>query len=185
MFKSIVASLVMAIALLLTSCATGVSGLQSYVNTAKGYEFLYPNGWIAVNIPKNSEGEGVDVVFRDLVERTENLSVIVSSVPEDKSLKDLGSPTDVGYRFLKLINDNPNSEREAEFIRAESREGTDKTYYLLEYEVDLPDQSSRHNIASVAVSRGKLFTFNLSTPEERWDKVKDSFEIAAKSFSVR
>lgn len=185
MLRSLTASLLVIISLILSSCGAGVSGLQSYVNTAKGYEFLYPNGWIEVNIPGSSKGEGVDVVFRDLVERTENLSVIVSSIPEDKSLEDLGSPTDVGYRFLKLVNNNPDSDRQAEFIRAESRQGKDKTYYILEYEVDLPDRSPRHNLASVAVSRGKLFTFNLSTPQERWNKVKDSFEVAAKSFTVR
>ena len=182
-FKSLVAGLLIVLSLVLSSCSTGVSGLQSYVDTAKGYEFLYPNGWIPVNLSKSAKD--VDIVYRDLIERTENLSVIVSEVPEGKTLEDLGDPTEVGYRFLKLINNNPDSERQAEFIRAESRQGKDKTYYLLEYEVDLPDQPQRHNLASVAVSRGKLFTFNLSTPQRRWNTVKDTFEVAAKSFSVR
>ena len=183
MLRSLVAGLLIAIALTLSSCATGVSGLQSYVDTSKGYEFLYPNGWIPVNIGKSDNG--VDIVFRDLVERTENLSVIINEVPEGKTLEDLGDPSEVGYRFLKLINNNPNSERQAEFLRAESRQGQDKTYYLLEYQVDSPETNIRHNIASVAVSRGKLFTFNLSTPERRWNAVKDTFEVAAQSFSVR
>jgi photosystem II oxygen-evolving enhancer protein 2 len=183
MFKSIVAGLLIVLSLVLSSCSAGVSGLQSYVDASKGYEFLYPNGWIPVNLGK-SAGK-VDLVFRDLVERTENLSVIVNEVPEDKTLEDLGSPSDVGYRFLKMINNNPNSDRQAEFIRAESRQLNDKTYYLLEYEVELPEQGTRHNLASVAVSRGKIFTFNLSTPERRWNKVKDTFEVAANSFSVR
>ena len=181
--RSWIAGLLIVLSLVLSSCSAGVSGLQSYVDTAKGYEFLYPNGWIPVNLSKSSKG--VDLVFRDLVERTENLSVIIGEVPDDVTLEDLGSPSDVGYRLLKLINNSPNSERQAEFIRAESRQNKDKTYYLLEYEEDLPTQGSRHNLASVAVSRGKIFTFNLSTPQRRWDKVKDTFEVAAKSFSVR
>ena len=184
MFKSFFAGLLIVLSLVISSCSAGVSGLQSYVNTSKGYEFLYPNGWIPVNLGKSSKGS-VDVVFRDLVERTENLSVIINEVPDGKTLEDLGSPSEVGYRLLKVINSNPNSDREAEFIRAESRQGKDKTYYLLEYEENLPDQGERHNIASVAVSRDKIFTFNLSTPQRRWNNVKDSFEIAAKSFSVR
>lgn len=183
MIKTFVAGLLIVMSLVLSSCAAGVSGLQSYVNTSKGYEFLYPNGWIPVNIKKSDNG--VDVVYRDLVERTENLSVIVSEVPSGKSLEDLGDPSEVGYRFLKLVNNNPNSERQAEFLRAESYQGKDKTYYLLEYEVESPNTEIRHNIASVAVSRDKLFTFNLSTPERRWNTVKDTFEVAAKSFSVR
>jgi len=184
MFKSFCAGLLIVLSLVITSCSTGVSGLQSYVNTSKGYEFLYPNGWIPVNLGTSAR-KTVDVVFRDLVERTENLSVIIDEVPDDKTLEDLGSPTDVGYRLLKVINSNPDGDREAEFIRAEARENKDKKYYLLEYEADIPDQGIRHNIASVAVSRGKIFTFSLSTPERRWDAVKDSFEIAAKSFTVR
>ncbi|GAB4541700.1 MAG: photosystem II reaction center PsbP [Pleurocapsa sp.] len=183
MFKSIVAGFLIVLSLVLSSCSAGVSGLQSYVDASKGYEFLYPNGWIPVNLGQ-SAGK-VDLVFRDLVERTENLSVIVNEAPEDKTLEDLGSPSDVGYRFLKMINNNPNSDRQAEFIRAESRQLNDKTYYLLEYEVELPEQGTRHNLASVAVSRGKIFTFNISTPERRWNKVKDTFEVAANSFSVR
>ena len=168
---------------LITSCSAGISGLQSYVNTAQGYEFLYPNGWLPVTVENASTG--VDLVYRDLIERTENLSVIISEVPEGKKLEDLGTPTDVGYRFLKAANNIPNSDRETDFISAEAREGKDKTYYILEYEVETTNEAPRHNIASVAVSRGKLFTFNLSTTEKRWPKVKETFEIAAKSFTVR
>ena len=47
-----------------------------------------------------------------------------------------------------------------------------KIYYLLEYAVKLPNQQERHNISSVAVSRGKLFTFNASVPEKRWQKLQ-------------
>ncbi len=183
MLRSLVAGLCLISIIMLTSCVSGVSGLQSYVNPTKGYEFLYPNGWIPVNIQKAATG--VDVVFRDLVERTENLSTIVSQIPPGKTLEDLGSPSDVGYRFLKSIDNNPDVNRQVEFIRAESRQAADKTYYLLEYEVTLPNQPQRHNLASVAVSRDKLFTFNLSTTQRRWDKVKETFEVAAKSFTVR
>ncbi|MBW4534889.1 MAG: photosystem II reaction center PsbP family protein [Pleurocapsa minor HA4230-MV1] len=184
MFKSFCAGLLIVLSLVITSCSTGVTGLQSYVNTSKGYEFLYPNGWIPVNLGTSAR-KTVDVVFRDLVERTENLSVIINEVPDGKTLEDLGSPSEVGYRLLKVINSTPKGEREAEFIRAEARENKDKKYYLLEYEEEIPEQGTRHNIASVAVSRGKIFTFNLSTPEKRWDTVKDSFEVAVKSFTVR
>ena len=184
MFKSFFAGLLIILSLVISSCSAGVSGLQSYVDTSKGYEFLYPNGWIPVTLGTSAR-KSVDVVFRDLVERTENLSVIINEVPEGKTLEDLGTPSEVGYRLLKAINKIPDSNVEAEFLRAESRQNKDKTYYLLEYEENLPDREERHNIASVAVSRGKIFTFSLSTPQRRWDNVKDSFEVAAKSFTVR
>ncbi len=183
MLRILISLLLISLTTIISSCSAGISGLQSYVNPAQGYEFLYPNGWIPVDVKNSSPG--VDVVFRDLIERSENLSVIISDVPADKTLEDLGTPTDVGYRFFKAVNGNPDLNREADFITAESREIKDKTYYLLEYKVETPEQPDRHNIASVAVSRGKLFTFNLSTSEKRWSKVKDTFEIAVKSFTIR
>jgi photosystem II oxygen-evolving enhancer protein 2 len=183
MLKLLITLCLIALTTLTSSCSAGISGLQSHVNTAKGYEFLYPNGWIPVTV-KNASA-GVDLVYRDLVERTENLSVIISDVPQNKTLEDLGSPTDVGYRFLKAVNRNPNSDKQTDFISAEAKQGQDKTYYILEYEVETPGEPIRHNIASVAVSHGQLFTFNLSTTEQRWPKVKETFEVAAKSFTVR
>lgn len=182
MFKSLIATLLLILSLTLSSCSVGTSGLQSYVSGSQGYQFLYPNGWIQVDVKDASEG--VDVVFRDLIQRTENLSAIVSDVPQGKQLEDLGTPTDVGYRFLKQINARSKDNRQIELINAQSREIDGKTYYKLEYQVQLPDDRTRHDLASVVISRGKLFTFNLSTTQERWEKVKDVFEVVVNSFSV-
>lgn len=182
MLKAIVALLILMFSLTLSGCVSDVGGLQSYVSPSSGYQFLYPNGWIPVDVKNASEG--VDLVYRDLIERSENLSVIISDVPEGKDLSELGNPSDVGYRFFKAVNSDPNVNRNAELIRADSRDENGQTYYILEYQVKLPDNTERHDIASVAVSRGKLYTFNLSTPQQRWDKVKDLFEVAVNSFSV-
>ncbi|MEM9503616.1 MAG: photosystem II oxygen evolving complex protein PsbP, partial [Cyanobacteria bacterium P01_E01_bin.43] len=50
----------------------------------------------------------------------------------------------------------------------------------LDFDDDLPDD----NLASVVVRRDKLFTFNASTEEERWDKVSDMMKQAVASFAV-
>ncbi|MGL5508250.1 MAG: photosystem II reaction center PsbP, partial [Microcoleaceae cyanobacterium] len=42
----------------------------------------------------------------------------------------------------------------------------------------------RHDVASVAISRGKLYTLNISTTDKRWNKVENKFTQVAKSFSV-
>ena len=178
MLKTIAAVLLLVLTLSLNGCATGVSGLKSYVDTTDGYEFLYPNGWLPVKV-----SDGPDVVFHDMIERSENVSVVMSKVPEGKTLADLGTPGEVGYQLQKNAIAPPNSGRKAELVNAEARESGDKTYYLLEYSVKLPNQQ-RHNLASVAVSRGKLYTLNASTTEKRWEKLRDVFEQVAKSFSV-
>ncbi|MEC4891697.1 MAG: photosystem II reaction center PsbP [Oscillatoria sp. PMC 1051.18] len=183
MLKSFFVSVLIILSLCLYGCSTGVTGLQSYVDSVQGYEFLYPNGWVQVEVKNSSEG--VDAIFRDIVERTENLSVVISSIREGESLEDLGTPSEVGYRFLKKANQEARNTRKTEFISADSQ--TDKnnqTYYILEYEVELPNGQERHNLASIAVSHGKLFTFNLSTREPRWTKVENLFKTAVSSFRV-
>jgi photosystem II oxygen-evolving enhancer protein 2 len=182
MLRSFTIALLLILSIVFYGCSAGVGSLKSYVNASKGYEFLYPNGWVPVEVKNASEG--VDIVFRDIIERSENLSVIISQIPENKDLKDLGTASEVGYRFLKTVNQNPDSDRQADLIRAESKQVNGQTYYLLEYEVELSDRQKRHDLASVVANNGKLFTFNLSTSDKRWDTVKNMFEVVAKSFSL-
>ena len=78
----------------------------------------------------------------------------------------------------------PDSGRSAELVNAFERESNVKTYYILEFEVKLPNLEDRHNVTSVAVSRGKLFTFNASIPERRWQRVQGLMEDVVNSFSV-
>lgn len=68
-------------------------------------------------------------------------------------------------------------------MNAESREVGGKTYYLLEYAGKVNGQE-RHNVASVAVSRGKLYTVNASTTVDRWERMKDLLEKTIISFTV-
>lgn len=156
----------------------GASGLKSYIDSTDGYQFLYPNGWLPVKV-----SGGPDVVFHDLIERSENVSVIISPVPKDKTLADLGTPGEVGYKLMKNATAQADSDRKAELVNAEAHEEGAKTYYILEYAVKLPNQD-RHNLASVAISRGKLFTFNASTTERRWEKVHNMLQQVVNSFSV-
>ncbi|AFY36442.1 photosystem II reaction center PsbP [Calothrix sp. PCC 7507] len=155
------------------------AGLKSFVNTIDGYQFLYPNGWVQVKV-----ANGPDVVFHDLIEVSENVSVVISPVPGGKTLTELGTPTEVGYKLGKVALAPTDSGRTAELVNALERESDGKKYYILEYLVKLPDKQERHNVASVAVSRGKLFTFNASIPEKRWQRVKQIIDQAVISFSV-
>ena len=155
------------------------AGFKSFVDTADGYEFSYPNGWLQVKV-----ANGPDVVFHDLIEISENVSVVISPVPENKTLQELGTPTEVGYKLGKAALAPHDSCRSAELVKSSELESEGKKYYNLEYLVKLPNQQERHNIASVAVSRGKLFTFNASIPEKRWRKVKRSMEDVVNSFTV-
>ncbi|MBE9051920.1 photosystem II reaction center PsbP family protein [Nostocales cyanobacterium LEGE 11386] len=180
MWKKIVFILLLVLSISLSNPGVAAAaGFKSFVDTTDGYEFLYPNGWLQVKV-----ANGPDVVFHDLIEVSENVSVVISPVPDNKSLTELGTPTEVGYKLGKAALAPPNSGRSAELVNALERESQGKTYYILEYEVKLPNREDRHNVASVAVSRGKLFTFNASIPERRWQRVQGMMEDVVNSFSV-
>jgi photosystem II oxygen-evolving enhancer protein 2 len=105
-FKPLAIAFIALFGVMLTSCSVGVSGLQSYIDAGGGYEFLYPNGWMQVSV-KDAE-EGVDVIFRDLIQTGENLSVVISNVSRDRDLSQLGSPTahfySVTYQQFRNFN---------------------------------------------------------------------------------
>ena len=178
MLKRIAAMFLIVLSLSLQSCVSATAGLKSFVDSYDGYEFLYPNGWLEVKV-----NDGPDVVFHDLIEQTENVSVVINPIPNDKTLQELGTPSEVGYKLSKNAIAPPGSGREAELISAESRQVGANTYYILEYAVKLPNQE-RHDLASVVVRRGKLFTLNISATEKRWAKMQDIFHTVVNSFSV-
>lgn len=179
MVKRYIGVLLIVVSIALQGCvATAASGFKSYVDSLDGYKFLYPNGWLQVRVDS-----GPDVVFHDLIEQTENASVVINPVAGKASLAELGSPGEVGYQIGKKAIAPPGSGREAELVTADSRQVGDKTYYYLEYAVKIGEQS-RHNLASAVISRGKLYTFNASTTEDRWSKVKDVLKQMVASFSV-
>lgn len=160
------------------TAAQAAGGFNSYADNTDGYRFFYPNGWVQVRVK-----EGPDVVFHDFIEPTENVSVVISPVSGGKTLADLGTPSEVGYKLSKSALAPPGSGREAELVNAAARELKGKTYYNLEYAITLPNQK-RHNLASVVINRGKLLTFNVSTTEKRWQRVQQKFKQVIDSFVV-
>jgi photosystem II oxygen-evolving enhancer protein 2 len=174
---------VVIVALTLQGCSAGVlGGLSSHIDSLDGYRFLYPTGWTEV---KNlAETSGLDVIFHDIIEQTENISVVINPTPGKRKLDDLGTPSEVGYRLGKSAIAPDGSGREAELVNAEAGQVGDRLYYLLEYAVTLPDGQHRHNISSAVIYRGNLYTLNASTPEARWDTMKDILTQSVKSFTV-
>ncbi|WP_448525057.1 photosystem II reaction center PsbP [Parathermosynechococcus lividus] len=182
MGQRFLATVVAIVVVLLTGC-TATSGLQAFVDSYDGYQFLYPRGWVQVQV----DGPA-DVVFHDIIQTTENVSVVVNSVSSTQSLEDLGSPEEVGDRLLRNIIAPSESGRSSALIAASSQKADGKTYYILEYAVTLPGDAQtarqRHNLSSITLSRGNVYTLSVSAPEERWPKVEDQFKAIVASFTV-
>jgi len=183
--KQLVIVIFLLLGVILQSCGSPTSGLNRYVDTANGYEFLYPPGWVQVQV-----AGGPAVVFHDLIETTENVSVVISPIAPGKSLSALGTPSQVGQELVKralqpalTARSTPEAPATIELVNAAAHEAEAKTYYLLEYAVDR-DGQKRHNLASVVVSGNRLYTLNVSTSERRWPQVKTLFETVVNSFAV-
>ncbi len=179
MLKRLTILLLILVSVGLQSCLPTSLNLKSYVDAYKGYELLYPNGWVQAKVDN-----GPDVVFHDLIEEQENVSVVINPVSDGKSLEELGTPTEVGYRLSKNVIAPPDSGREADLISAQSRQVGEVTYYLLEYAIKLPANLVRHNLTSVAIRRGQVFTCSLYTSEQRWQKAQTLFRQVVNAFSV-
>jgi photosystem II oxygen-evolving enhancer protein 2 len=177
MFKRAVVTFLVLLSLTLSGCVTKTGGLAPFVDSKDGYSFLYPNGWLQKMV-KN----GPDIVFHDLVEPSENVSVVIGKLKSVKSLSDLGTANDVGLRIQEKVIGSGSSANNASLISAEQYENNGKNYYLLEYLIK--GAQVRHDLVTVTESRGNFYTLSISTLESRWLRLKDLFYRVANSFSV-
>lgn len=165
--------------LLLVGCSAAAAGLNSFQSPDGRYAFLYPTGWTRVQV-----SNGPQVVFHDLINSDETLSLVVSEVTADRDLSQLGSAVEVGETLRRSVISPEGSGRDAELVEAHEREQAGHTYFDLEYRVHLADRD-RHELATVVVDRGRLYTFAASTNEARWSKVKDLFAVVIGSFTLQ
>jgi photosystem II oxygen-evolving enhancer protein 2 len=173
-------ALMLLLSLALVACSAAAAGLNSFQSPDGRYAFLYPTGWTRVQV-----SEGPQVVFHDLINSDETLSLVISEVNPDNSLEDLGSAVAVGEKLRRIVIAPEGSGREAELVEASERQDpTGHTFFDLEYAVHLADRD-RHELATVVADRGRLYTFAASTNEARWPKVRELFERVIGSFTLQ
>ena len=164
----------------LNSCSGASGGLEAFQSVDGRYAFLYPTGWTRVSV-----NNGPQVVFHDLINSDETLSLVVSKTEGTSKLDQLGSPQAVGKRLIDNVIAPEGSGREALLLNATERMTKDHTYYDLEYTLKLANRE-RHELATVVIDRGYLYTLATSTNEGRWLKVESLFKkvIASFTFSI-
>ncbi len=166
-----------ALVMLLGACSGSSAGMNSFQSPDGRYAFLYPTGWTRVTM-----SGGPQVVFHDLINSDETVSLVVSKVDNNGDLQLLGSPVAVGERLSRDVIAPEGSGREAELLKASQRDESGRIFYDLEYAVHLQDRE-RHELATVVVDRGRLYTLAASTNEIRWNKVRSLFERVITSFT--
>ncbi len=162
----------------LVACSPSITaGLEAFQSSDGRYGFFYPTGWTRIAIKG-----GPEVVFHDMINSDETLSLVVSEVSSDIELEKIGTPLEVGERLMNDLLAPDGGGRQAELIDAESREVDGRTFYDIEYLIHLP-QKDRHELATVIVDHGSLFTFAAGTNDARWNKVEELFKRVITSFS--
>ena len=162
----------------MSACGSGLNaGLEAYQSPDGRYAFFYPTGWTRVKV----DG-GPEIIYHDLINSNETLSLVISDVKSDVELDQLGTPIEVGQTLINKVIAPEGSGRSVKLIDASQREDTKHVFYDLEYELNLNDQD-RHELATVVIDRGTLYTFAVGTNEERWNKVEKMFENVIQSFN--
>ncbi len=170
-FKSLLA---IALVLMLGACSTGgAAGLEPFKSQDGRYGFLFPTGWTRVAVDN-----GPEVVYHDLINSDETLSLVISRLENDVDLDDLGGADAVGER---IFGEN-DSKNPIQLIEAKERKVDDRKFYDLEYSINL-ENKSRHEFATVVVDRGYLYTLAASTSEQRWSKMQDIYRRVVSSFT--
>lgn len=171
-------ALALLLAVVLVGCSAASAGLNRFQNPDGRFAFLYPTGWVRVQV-----SGGPQVVFHDLINSDETLSLVISEVTPESDLTSLGSAVAVGEQLRRAVIATEGSGRQAELLQADERQQDGRTFYDLEYAVHLDDRD-RHEFATVVVDRGRLYTFAASTNEARWDKVNELFHQVVTSFTL-
>ena len=170
--------LILSLCFLLSACGGGLSaGLEAYQSPDGRYGFFYPTGWTRVKV----DG-GPEIIYHDLINSNETLSLVVSDVNKDVELDQLGTPTEVGQTLIDKVIAPEGSGRSVKLLNANQREDEKHVFYDLEYELSLNAQD-RHELATVVIDRGSLYTFAVGTNEERWNKVDKMFKNVIESFN--
>ena len=170
--------LILSICFFLSACGSGLSaGLEAYQSPDGRYGFFYPTGWTRVKV----DG-GPEIIYHDLINSNETLSLVVSDVNKDVELDQLGTPSEVGQTLIDKVIAPEGSGRSVKLLNANQREDEKHVFYDLEYELNLNEQD-RHELATVVIDRGSLYTFAVGTNEERWNKVEKMFKNVIESFN--
>ena len=162
----------------LSACSGGLNaGLEAYQSPDGRYAFLYPTGWTRVKV----DG-GPEIIYHDLINSNETLSLVVSDVNKEVDLEQLGGPNEVGQTLIDKVIAPEGSGRSVKLVDAKKRESSNHIFYDLEYQLNLNEQD-RHELATVVIDRGTLYTFAVGTNEDRWSKVDGMFNNVIESFN--
>ena len=183
-----------------------IAGYFRHVDDDDGYEFLYPQTWMADQtvMLANAKERELPLALRERQrarlgrvapnaaygpmagDGRDNVSVIKSSVMDGFTLAGtLGTPKEAAERLLANVIAAPGSGKTATLIDAYADERDGQPAYVFEYTVQKGEQFYQHSV-SVIMSRGNaLYTLTAVSPEASWPQQGATVKEIAASFRLK
>jgi len=153
------------------------AGFAAHKDGNKTYVFIHPQYWQAVEV------DGVDAVYKDVVEPLESVAVTKSTVKNTTSLSEFGEPAEVGASLLdKGVFSAPGQTGKLLSSDKYQKDGLD--YYKFEFTVTGARGYFRHNVGVVALAGSTFYTLVCGTTAKRWAKIENQINVVAGSFTV-
>ena len=154
---------------------TRMGGLLERYQDQRGWVILAPSGW------NKFEGEvgAYDVKWQDLVDPKENIKV--SSTPVKSTTTSISALLGEGENALSGVEELGKklaSKRSAKLISATERLTDD----VLFYEFDFAIEDGTHQLLSLSVNKGKIWSLDANTIEKRWSKREEMYKNVLGSF---
>lgn len=144
--------------------------LEPYQDGARGLRIMAPSGW------NKFEGEvgAFDVKWQDLVDPTENIKISSTPVKSTvESIQALGTLEELGPKLA--------AKRNAKLIGSSER----ITEGILFYTFDFAIGDGTHQLLSLCISKGKLWSLDANAKEKRWGKREEMYKNVIGSFVPR
>lgn len=152
--------------------AARAGGFQPVQDLQDNYSFAYPQGWEEVRV------EGLDRVYKDLIEPLESVSVTILPTQTAK-LTDLGDANAVAPQFIDKVLATPGSK--FNLLEASTRETEGQTYYTFIYKVE-QSGLKRFGVSTISIKEGKFYVLTTGASERRWNKMKGTLLTMASTF---
>ena len=154
---------------------TRMGGLLERYQDQRGWVILAPSGW------NKFEGEvgAYDVKWQDLVDPKENIKV--SSTPVKSTTTSISALLGEGENALSGVDELGKklaAKRNAKLVAASERLTDDVLFYEFDFALD----DGTHQVLSLSVNKGKIWSLDANTTEKRWSKREEMYKNVLGSF---
>merc|ERR1719445_1223174 len=135
--------------------------LEKYQDIPRGWSILAPSGW------NKFDGEvgAYDTKWQDIVQPNENIKL--STTPVKSTTTSIDVLGDV-----EALGESLAVKRNSKLIKAVERQTEEVLFYDFEFAIN----DGTHQLLTLCVKKGKIWSLDASSSEKRWSKRKELYE---------